>query len=96
MVTIPTLIPTLVELAGDVDTPVSAYHKLSQKFDPYGSFLLESVSGQDKISRYSFIGFNPLCEIKAYPEQVVIRQGTRCKPSKERRSTHSKRCLKNS
>ena len=68
-------LPLVRELAGDLDTPVSAYLKLAQAFDPHGSFLLESVTGGDKIARYSFLGFNPFCELKANPEQLVIRRG---------------------
>jgi anthranilate synthase component 1 len=42
------------DIAGDLDTPVSAYLKLSA-FRP--CFLLESVEGGARIGRYSFIGF---------------------------------------
>jgi anthranilate synthase component I len=41
------------EIAGDLDTPVGAYLKLGNR--PY-SFLLESVQGGERWSRYSFIG----------------------------------------
>ena len=41
------------ELPGDLDTPVGAYLKLANR--PY-SFLLESVQGGERWSRYSFIG----------------------------------------
>ena len=61
------------ELAGDLDTPVSVYLKLSQHMDAHGSFLLESVTGGDKIARYSFLGFNPFCEFKANGHDIVIR-----------------------
>ena len=42
------------DIAGDLDTPVSAFMKLAA-FDP--SFLLESVEGGERLGRYSFIGF---------------------------------------
>ncbi|QHS11155.1 anthranilate synthase component I [Sinimarinibacterium sp. NLF-5-8] len=42
------------ELPGDLDTPVGAYLKLAAQ-QPY-SFLLESMQGGERWSRYSFIG----------------------------------------
>src|SRR6201995_2256904 len=42
------------DISGDLDTPVSAYMKLSA-FAP--RFLLESVEGGERLARYSFIGF---------------------------------------
>ncbi|MCA9408668.1 MAG: anthranilate synthase component I, partial [Candidatus Omnitrophica bacterium] len=51
------LIPIYKEIAGDLDTPVSAYYKLSKKAKY--SFLLESVEGEEKIARYSFLACNP-------------------------------------
>ena len=41
------------DIAGDLDTPVSAYAKLAA-FRP--RFLLESVEGGERLGRYSFIG----------------------------------------
>ena len=51
------LVPIYKEISGDLDTPVSAYLKLNHK----NSFLLESVTGGEQVSRYSFIGFDPFC-----------------------------------
>ena len=45
------IVPVWVELAADLDTPVTAYLKL-----PEASFLLESVEGGERQGRYSFIG----------------------------------------
>ena len=42
------------DIAGDLDTPVSAFAKLAA-FQP--RFLLESVEGGERLGRYSFIGF---------------------------------------
>jgi len=42
------------DIAGDLDTPVSAFLKL-QSFRP--TFLLESIEGGERLGRYSFIGF---------------------------------------
>ncbi|MEO1656731.1 MAG: anthranilate synthase component I [Pseudomonadota bacterium] len=42
---------------GDLETPLSAYLKLSG--DAKGSFLLESVEGGEQLGRYSTIGLEP-------------------------------------
>jgi anthranilate synthase component 1 len=49
------------DIAGDLDTPVSAFAKLGS-FDP--RFLLESVEGGERLARYSFIGFGKCLEVK--------------------------------
>lgn len=48
------LVPVFVEFFADCETPVSAFSKIAAK--KKNSFLLESVEGGKKISRYSFIG----------------------------------------
>jgi len=49
------------DIAGDLDTPVSAFMKLAA-FRP--CFLLESVEGGERLGRYSFIGFGDGLEIR--------------------------------
>jgi len=49
------------DIAGDLDTPVSAYAKLAA-FRP--RFLLESVVGGERLGRYSFIGFGEALEVR--------------------------------
>ena len=49
------------DIAGDLDTPVSAYAKLAG-FRP--RFLLESVEGGERLGRYSFIGFGEALEVR--------------------------------
>jgi len=51
------LIPVFKEIAGDLETPVSAYYKLAR--GTAYSFLLESVEGEEKVARYSFIARDP-------------------------------------
>lgn len=46
-----------VELPADLETPLSAYWKLSQ--GETHSFLLESVTGGEQLARYSLIGVRP-------------------------------------
>ena len=50
------VIPVWREFLFDVDTAVTAYHKLARP--PFG-FLLESVVGGDQWARYSFVGTSP-------------------------------------
>ena len=49
------------DIAGDLDTPVSAYARL-REFKP--RFLLESVEGGERLGRYSFIGFGDAFEVR--------------------------------
>jgi anthranilate synthase component 1 len=57
------------EINADLDTPVSAFLKL-EKSDY--SFLLESVEGQEKIARYSFIGTEPSLIFKSTARDIEI------------------------
>src|SRR4030067_198351 len=50
------LIPIYREIVADLETPVSAFLKISR--GGY-SFLLESVEGGERLARYSFIGTEP-------------------------------------
>jgi len=49
------------DIAGDLDTPVSAFAKLAP-FEP--RFLLESVEGGERLGRYSFIGFGDALQVR--------------------------------
>src|SRR5690242_15931445 len=57
------------DIAGDLDTPVSAFAKLGA-FDP--RFLLESVEGGERLARYSFIGFGKCLEVKLDAEGLTV------------------------
>jgi len=50
------LVPVYREILADMETPVSAFLKISRGSH---SFLLESVEGSERIARYSFIGTEP-------------------------------------
>jgi len=63
------IIPVYKEISADLDTPVSAFLKL--KKDNY-AFLLESVEGQEKIARYSFLGSNPSIIFKSKAKNIQI------------------------
>ncbi len=64
-----TLVPVYREIMADLETPVSAYMKIS-KGQSY-TFLLESVE-QGEIGRYSFLGSNPSIIFKSKGNQVTI------------------------
>src|SRR5690349_18560443 len=51
------LIPVYKEIRADLDTPVSAFYKIADAAKY--SFLLESVEGEEKIARYSFLSCDP-------------------------------------
>ena len=57
------------DIAGDLDTPVSAFAKLAA-FHP--RFLLESVEGGERLARYSFIGFGEGLEVRLTGEGLTI------------------------
>ena len=50
------VIPVYGELPADLETPVSAFLKLD---DGRFSYLLESVAGEEKVARFSFLGSRP-------------------------------------
>ena len=69
-----TLIPVVRELSADLETPISVYLKLAGSGP---SFLLESVTGGEYVSRYSFLGTD-LCEafiLKNNQWEVYTNQG---------------------
>lgn len=63
------LIPVFREVVADVDTPVSAFLKLTDGAD---AFLLESVEGGETLGRYSFIGFEPFLTISGKNGVVTV------------------------
>ncbi len=64
------LVPVYKEILGDLLTPVAAYDRLArhQKY----AFLLESVEGEEKFARYSFIAHKPLKVIKTKGQTLEI------------------------
>ena len=57
------------DIAGDLDTPVSAFMKLGG-FQP--RFLLESVEGGERLGRYSFIGFGDSVEYRLDSDALYL------------------------
>ncbi len=62
-------VPVYQELVADLETPVSAWYKVCAG-QPY-SFLLESVEGEEKLGRYSFLGCDPMWILEARGETTT-------------------------
>jgi anthranilate synthase component 1 len=65
------VIPVYTDLMADFETPVSAYAKLRAHGPAY---LLESVEGGERLSRYSFIGCRPRKTFSCGGEATEIRE----------------------
>ena len=67
------LIPVARRILADLETPLSAYRKISGQGE---SFLFESVEGGEHLGRYSFVGCNPRAVIRQDGHHVqVIENG---------------------
>ncbi len=65
------------DIAGDFDTPVSAFAKLAP-FEP--RFLLESVEGGERLGRYSFIGFGDALHVRLDEHAFLLGNERRAVP----------------
>ncbi|MBM3251473.1 MAG: anthranilate synthase component I, partial [Candidatus Omnitrophica bacterium] len=72
------LIPIYKEIFADVETPVSAFAKI--KKSDY-SFLLESVEGEKKIARFSFLGDSPSLIFESKGKNIKITESVDSKTS---------------
>ena len=63
------IIPVYKEIYSDIKTPIQVLKNLKAKSKKV--WLLESVS-QEIWGRYSFIGFDPRCEIKCKDKMITI------------------------
>src|SRR5471032_1534727 len=67
------LIPVYREIIADMETPVSAFHKIDTGDH---SFLFESVEKGNKFARYSFLGASPHLIFQAHGKTITLREGT--------------------
>ena len=74
------LIPVYKEILADLDTPVSAYMKISDGEDY--SFLLESVEGGEKWARYCFLGCDPAVVVSSKGRDITIEENGERKEQK--------------
>jgi anthranilate synthase component 1 len=72
------LVPVMVRIRADTETPVSAFLKMTQ--GPY-RFLLESMEGGERWGRFSFLGSEPALTIRSREKNIEIIKG-------KRRETH--------
>ena len=63
------LIPVYKQIQADLDTPVSAFLKIKDNSE---AFLLESVEGQEKVARFSFLGSDPSLVLRTKGNQVEV------------------------
>lgn len=66
------LIPVWRDILADLETPVSAFLKLTEGDF---AFLLESVEGGEHVARYSFLGAQPMLLFRSKGDTVLIEQG---------------------
>lgn len=53
-------------------TPLSVYNELSKRIKGE-SFLLESVEGEEKICRFSFLGFKPIYTFRSKGKKIYVK-----------------------
>jgi anthranilate synthase component 1 len=69
-------VPHIREFLADSLTPLAVYRRLA-KISPH-RFLLESVSGGERVSRFSFLGAGPREIYRLYPDRLEVeRKGKR-------------------
>jgi anthranilate synthase component 1 len=68
------LIPLMVDLVADVETPVSAFAKICGQ-DP--SFLFESAEKKDELGRFSFLGTDPLLIFQTAGTTISVTENGR-------------------
>ncbi len=70
------VIPVYKEITADLETPVSSFLKIDR--GDY-SYLLESVEGEERLARYSFLGANPSVVFKSKGRGIEIKEGKKIK-----------------
>ncbi len=66
------IIPLAEEWLVDTETPISVFQKLSAARRP--AFLLESAEGGERMGRYSFIGLDPVWELRIKDGQSILHE----------------------
>ncbi len=66
--------PLIREIPGDLLTPVGAFMRLAKPSEE--AFLLESVEGGERSSRYSILGARPFETIEIHPDGTRIRSAS--------------------
>jgi anthranilate synthase component 1 len=66
------VIPVVLEILADTETPVSLMKKVYRRQGPV--FLLESVEGGERWGRYSFLGVSARSQIRVFRSMVEIQE----------------------
>jgi anthranilate synthase component 1 len=74
------VVPVYRQLIGDTLTPVSAFCKI-QEGD--WAFLFESVTGGERLGRYSFLGAGPFVRFQAFDRRVQIQHAGKAVEERE-------------
>jgi len=64
------VVPVALEVLADTETPVSVLRRYAQRAESL--FLLESVEGGDRWSRFSFLGLSARARVSVFRDEVVI------------------------
>jgi anthranilate synthase component I len=68
-------VPHIREFLADSLTPLAVYRRLA-RISPH-RFLLESVSGGERVSRFSFLGAGPRAIYRLYADRLEVERGGR-------------------
>jgi anthranilate synthase component 1 len=68
------LVPVFVTRLADLETPVSAFAKLTKGFKEPHSFLFESVEGGERLARYSYLGYGPDAVLKSKSDRDPLTE----------------------
>ena len=68
-------LPISLEMYMDFQTPMGVLSRIKEVYDRY--FLLESIEGNEKSARYTFIGFNPYASF-------YVKHGKTCYATREK------------
>ena len=63
------VVPVCLDLMADLETPVSVYARLRRRGP---AFLFESVTGGDRVSRYSFCGGEPAMTVTSWEDRTEV------------------------
>ncbi len=69
------LVPLCREIPADLLTPVMAWRRLALRARHH--FLLESVGGGESLARYTFLGRDPFCVLRAKGRRASLQEGNR-------------------
>ncbi len=88
-----TVIPVSCEIFADIKTPIAVLQSIRAISDQY--YLLESVESGEKWGRYSFLGFNPVVELRCKDGLLEVKGESGFKTQTGDPNSHIRDILKN-